>query len=128
MRLLLSVIVLALMALPAEAAITLTVPYAANEGQYFISWDPVFSANAGAVAVNPKEVSYVLEESTTPMFIKPRIIHTKDPHATKIKIIGRPAGTYYYRVKAIHPLCQESAWMWGRNGVVVSERELMAKR
>lgn len=113
MKLITLLILLARVAMPAYAT---TVPQSSVDGQYVISWDAVATVDVGSSVVDPTDVSYILQESTSPLFVTVSNVPLVNPHATAVMLTGRTPGIYYYRVKAQHPLYQDSGWTMGSNG------------
>ncbi|MHC4599393.1 MAG: S8 family serine peptidase, partial [Planctomycetota bacterium] len=85
---------------------TITVPAASATGNYTVSW----AASAGAT-------SYTLEEDTNAAFPAPVVAYTGA--ATSFNVVGKPPGTYYYRVLASN-LSGSSGWRTGANPCVVA--------
>ena len=79
---------------------SITLPATSTTGNYTVSWTA--SATAG--------VTYTLQESTDPAFGT----FTETANAVSpAAITGKANGTYYYRVKAVKALMQDSAWVNG---------------
>ncbi|MCM2264837.1 MAG: DUF4214 domain-containing protein, partial [Desulfuromonadales bacterium] len=87
----------------------ITVPMIDPDGVYVISWGA--SATAGA--------AYLLDEATDAAFTTGRRTLSMET-ARSAGITGRENGkTYYYRVKAVKPGYNDSAWQTGANGCMV---------
>jgi subtilisin family serine protease len=86
----------------------LTIPTTDPDGSFSVSWQA--SATAGA--------SYLLEEATDSGFTSPAQVYFGRAHTRAIG--GRAVGaTYYYRVKAVLPGRNDSAWQLGANRCLV---------
>ncbi|TLM63704.1 MAG: hypothetical protein FDZ69_12155 [Deltaproteobacteria bacterium] len=77
---------------------TMTVPLSDADGTYTVSW--LASATAGA--------TYVLEEHGNSGFTN--LLNSYAVSALNKGITGNAVGTYFYRVKAVHPQYADSAW------------------
>jgi len=84
---------------------SITVPASSTTGSFTVSW----SSSTGAT-------SYDLEEDTTSAFSSPTQVYTGA--STSFGVTNKPAGTYWYRVRASNT-AGTSAWRTSTNGCVV---------
>ncbi|MGK2905045.1 MAG: hypothetical protein ACSLFH_01700 [Desulfuromonadales bacterium] len=92
-----------------------SVPLRANH-VYVLSWTPASSDADGIAVVDQENITYELQESTDLTFTTVRVVPLQDPHASDAIIAGKRPGTYYYRVRAVHPSYQPGPWIYSING------------